>query len=348
MNSWKNILVGSDTSIEKAIEILESEPYKILLVVDDGSKLLGTVTDGDIRRGLIRHISMSSSVNLIMEGHPKTALISDTKDAIQKIMKQYGVLQVPLINEDRIVLGIESVYTPSERKKYNNPVILMAGGYGKRLHPLTLHTPKPLLKVGDKPILQSILENFIGVGFHNFLISTHYKAEQFKERFKNGEDWDVSIEYIHEEEPLGTAGFLGLLPKNFSELPVIIMNGDLLTEVNFEKLLSYHNEMGGVATMCVRRYEFQVPYGVIAGDKHKITEIIEKPIHEFFVNAGIYILNKEVYENIVPKQYINMPNLLQGMIDNGHQVNMFPLHENWLDIGRMEDYKQAQVEVGNN
>jgi NDP-sugar pyrophosphorylase family protein len=210
---------------------------------------------------------------------------------------------------------------------------------------LTLDTPKPLLDVGGKPILQTIIESFISSGFRNFYISTHFKAEMLRNHFGNGDDWNVTIKYVHEDEPLGTAGALGLLPNDLPDVPIIMMNGDLLTMVNYESLLQYHEESGGLATMCVREYDFQVPYGVVSTREHTVLKITEKPIHEFFVNAGIYVLSPELYRSVDGKQYLDMPDLLQREIDAGCQVNMYPIHEYWLDIGRMEDYKDAQKVV---
>ena len=218
----------------------------------------------------------------------------------------------------------------------------MAGGFGTRLQPLTDHSPKPLLTVGNKPILETILDQFIEAGFHNFYISTHYKAEMLREHFGNGSEWNVTINYIHEDKPLGTAGALGLLPDDLPDMPILMMNGDLLTKVNFSELVQFHLENGGEATMCVREYDFQVPYGVITANDHKVASIIEKPTHKFFVNAGIYVLNSEIIKRIDANSYLDMPHMLQEYIDVGGQVNIFPVHEYWLDIGQMEQFEQAQ------
>ena len=229
--------------------------------------------------------------------------------------------------------------------KFHNPVFLMAGGFGKRLHPMTNDTPKPLLKVGDKPILEMILKQFIDAGFHNFYISTHYKAEMIREYFGNGDKWNVSIQYIHEEKPLGTAGALGLLPKDLLELPILVMNGDLLTKVNYKHLLDFHIEQGGEATMCAREYDIQVPYGVVEVEEQRVKSIIEKPVHKFYINAGIYVLNSAKVKSIDGDSYLDMPNLLNKLVsDNDENIGMFPIHEYWLDIGRMDEFQQAQSE----
>jgi NDP-sugar pyrophosphorylase family protein len=193
--------------------------------------------------------------------------------------------------------------------------------------------------------LQTILETFIDAGFHNFYISTHYKEELVRNHFKDGLQWNVSIEYVHEESPLGTGGALGLLPKSIPKLPLIMMNGDLLTKVDYRRLLQYHKESGGIATMCVREYDIQVPYGVIQSDSYRVESVKEKPIHSFFVNAGIYVLEQELYQSVKTQQRLDMPDLIQQHIDKGKDIYMFPIHEYWLDIGRAEDFEKAQLEI---
>jgi NDP-sugar pyrophosphorylase family protein len=252
---------------------------------------------------------------------------------------------MPLLNDDGQVCGLETLGSLSEKPSFDNPVFLMAGGFGKRLHPLTLQTPKPLLKVGNKPILEMILESFIEAGFHNFYISTFYEAEQLKNHFGDGDKWNVSINYIDENHPLGTAGSLGLLPPDLPDHPLIMMNGDLLTRVDYAKLLQYHDESKGDATICVREYDFQVPFGVVKGNGIKVEEIQEKPIYSFFVNAGIYVLEPDFYKNLGNADYLDMPDLLQHRLADGAVINMYPIHEYWLDIGRMEDFKQANLDA---
>jgi NDP-sugar pyrophosphorylase family protein len=220
----------------------------------------------------------------------------------------------------------------------------MAGGFGTRLRPLTDVCPKPLLEIGGKPILETILESFVGSGFRNFYISVHYRADQIKDYFGDGRRWGVLINYVEEHEPLGTAGALGLLPDNLPDLPMIVMNGDILTQIDFSRLLAYHNEHQGIATLCVRQYEYQIPYGVVSMDAQRITGIVEKPIHSCFSNAGIYVLNKSLVQSIAKRQQIDMPQLLNQQILAGELVSMFPVHEYWLDIGRESDFLRAQGE----
>ncbi len=348
MHNWKKTLLKQSATMQEAIEVLNNESLRIVLVVDDEQKLVGTVTDGDIRRALLRHLTMEAVLSEFMFTQPTVASVTDDHNQILLKMQEFDLLQIPIVDEFGKVGGLETLQHLLEKKQYDNPVVLMAGGFGRRLRPLTEHTPKSMLNVGSKPILETILDQFIDAGFYRFFISTHYKAEHLQKHFGDGSDWGVSIEYIHEDEPLGTAGALGLLPKNIPGLPVLLMNGDLLTKVDFQELLSFHVEHGGEATMCVREYVFQVPYGVIQAEEHRITSIVEKPVHKYFINAGIYVLNPSIFKTIDGKSCLDMPHLLSEKISGNKQVNIFPLHEYWLDIGQMEQYEQAQAEIREN
>ena len=225
--------------------------------------------------------------------------------------------------------------------------IILAGGFGRRLHPLTEDTPKPLLKVGSQPILESIIGRFIKAGFHNFYISTYYKAEMIREYFGDGSSLGINIKYVNEEKPLGTAGSIGLLPKNLSKLPIIMMNGDVLTKVNFEHLLNFHREQDSIATMCIREYDVQIPFGVVKIKEQQVENIEEKPIQKFFVNAGIYVFEPELVNKVNPNTHIDMPNLLEKQIKEGRSVSIFPIHEYWLDIGHMKEYESAHDSFSN-
>ena len=284
MHDWRKVILKQTASMQKVIEVLNQEALQIVLVVDEAGQLVGTVTDGDVRRGLIKHLGLDTPVSEFMFSTPTLALIGETKEEMLSKMNRSGVMQIPLVDEKNKVVGLETLQHLLEKKRRDNPVFLMAGGFGRRLQPLTDHTPKPLLTVGNKPILETILDQFIKSGFHDFYISTHYKAEMVRDYFGDGSNWNVSINYIHEEKPLGTAGALGLLPDDLPKVPILMMNGDLLTKVNFSELLQFHHASGGEATMCVREYDFQVPYGVITANDYKIDNIVEKPVHKFFVN----------------------------------------------------------------
>lgn len=344
MKQWEMTCVAPDCSMEEAIATLDRVAVRIVLVVDAKRQLLGTVTDGDVRRALLKRRPLETAVKEIMCSSPKTAGRDWTRERILSVMETYQLLQMPVVDEAGIVIGLETLHGLLNRPQRDNPVFLMAGGFGTRLRPLTHNCPKPLLKVGDKPILELILERFIAAGFHRFFISTHYMPEMIREHFGDGSRWGVSIVYVHEDEPLGTGGALGLLPHEQIDRPLFLMNGDLLTTLNFLNVLEFHESHGGAATMCVREYEYCVPYGVIQSEGHRIRSMVEKPVQKFFINAGIYLLSPELVRSVQPGTRIDMPTLLEREIAAGRDVNMFPVHEYWLDIGRMEDFQRAQHE----
>jgi len=342
MCDWKNILMTLDDSLEYAIKVLHKGGCRIALVVDESKKLLGTITDGDIRRALLKNFTMDAKVSLIMNSNPIKADKSNSRKELLSMMSSRGLIHMPIVDENEKLCRLETMQHLIEDPTYNNPVFIMAGGFGTRLHPLTKETPKPLLKVGDVPILETILSQFISTGFSNFYISVHYKAEMIQDYFKDGSDWGVSIKYIYEKDPLGTAGCIGLVCKDLPDLPIIVINGDILTKVDFEQLLAFHVDNGGDATMCVREYDFQVPYGVISTNKKYITSIVEKPAYKFFVNAGIYVLNPSILDMIKEDGYLDMTRMLELKIEDNGKVVMFPVHEYWMDIGRLDQFEQAQ------
>jgi len=345
MNSWESILISPSLPLQDAISVLNQGGCQIAVVVDPDRRILGTLTDGDVRRALIRQVGLATPVGDVMARQPRTAPAGSTKERVLQLMERHRVLQIPLVDADGRVVGIETLQALLHGRRRDNAVFLMAGGFGTRLQPLTDNCPKPLLNVGDKPILEIIIENFERAGFHRFFISTHYLPEMIRERIGDGSRWDIEIEYVHEEEPLGTGGALGLLPKDRIQEPMFMMNADLLTNLDFNMLLDFHQDHDGVATMCVREHEHRVPYGVIEGDGLRITSMVEKPAYRYFINAGIYVLSPSVLHGVAPGQRIDMPTLLEQQMTQGSAVNMFPVHEYWLDIGRMEDFQRAQYDV---
>ena len=345
MKKWQNVLIQPDLPLEDAIAVLDKGGLRIALIVQNHDKLVGTLTDGDIRRALLRHIPLTAPVRDVMCAKPHVADVDWSKDKILSVMEDLELLQIPLLDSEGRVVGLETLHGLMERRTVENPVFLMAGGFGTRLKPLTNECPKPLLKVGDKPILELILESLAKAGFYRFFISTHYLPEMIREHFGDGSQWGVEIEYVHEEEPLGTGGALGLLPKEKIDCPLIMMNGDLLTTVNYRGLLDFHLEHDSIATMCVREYEHRVPYGVVQTDGTYIQSMEEKPVQKCFINAGIYVVSPELVGCVEPGERIDMPSLLEKQIDLAKNVAMFPVHEYWLDIGKMDDFKKAQEEV---
>jgi len=341
-HNWKNILVSPLSNIQDVLKIIDSEALQLALVVDLDNRLLGTVTDGDIRRALINNLPLSHPISEIMFTTPTVVDPSISRAQILELMNVKQLHSIPIL-DDGIVVGLETFNQAIQRSKHDNPVFLMAGGFGTRLRPLTDNCPKPLLKVGNRPILETVLLRFIKSGFHDFYISTHYLPEMIQEYFGDGSKWGVSINYVHEEKPLGTGGSLGLLPKNLPELPVIMMNADVLTKVDLEALLAFHNENNANATMCVREYEYQVPFGVIESEGYNIKSMVEKPVQRFHVNAGIYVIAREIIDSVNENEVVDMPTLLEKHLDS--KVLMFPFYEYWLDIGRMADFNRAQIDI---
>lgn len=341
ISDWKLISIDFNATLKDALKVIDVSANRLVLVIDSNDKLLGTLSDGDIRRALINGQSLSSEIYLVMNRSPKVIYSNQIELDPVRIMNEHDLLVIPVVEKDYRLIGYYSHKEFIKKPKYDNWVFIMAGGFGKRLIPYTNDCPKPLLKVGKKPIIQTILESLIKHGFHKFYVSVHYKAEMVKEFLGDGSQWNVHIHYIEEVSPLGTGGALGLIP-NVDNLPLLMMNGDLLTKVNFSDLLNFHTSEAADITMCVREYDFQVPYGVVETNGSKITSIIEKPVHSFYVNAGIYVINPKIVSTVSGDSYLDMPNLIQNVIISNGDVSCFPIHEYWLDIGNPDDYHKAQ------
>lgn len=347
-NHWEKTLISPDSTIKHALEIIDTQAMRVAIVVADDNKLIGVVSDGDIRRGLLKDLSLNDTISHVMNTSPTTISKDLSRSERISLMEAKAILALPIIDNDGKVIGLETLHGALLQPKHENPVFIMAGGFGTRLKPLTDSCPKPMLKVGGKPILETLIKSFIKAGFVNFYISTHFMPEQIENYFGDGKALGVHITYVFEDEPLGTGGALGLLPKDLPEdLPLIMINGDVLTTVDFQRLLDFHVEHNADATMCVREYDYQVPYGVINGEGNKITSMVEKPIQRFFVNAGIYVVSSKVFKSVTENQRIDMPTLLEQHMNVRQNILMFPIHEYWLDIGRMDDFNRAQIDIHN-
>ena len=341
---WRTTLIKPDRSLREAIGVIDKSGLQIALVTSDDSQLLGTVTDGDVRRGLLAGIGLEDPVSNVMNSTPTVANLNQTPQDILSVMKTKQLRQIPVVDTDQCVVGMEVIDSLLQCPRRDNPVILLAGGLGSRLMPLTENCPKPLLKVGDKPILERIIENFKAFGFHRFYLSVNYMAEMIEEYFGDGSQWEVEIDYLRERKRLGTAGAISLLPDK-PELPFVVMNGDLLTKINFSHLLDFHDNHAPMGTMCVREYQFQVPFGVVKLDRHRLRGIDEKPVQRFFVNAGIYVLEPDVLNYVPNEDYLDMPTLFEDLLKNQHETAVFPIREYWLDIGRKDDFERANADI---
>lgn len=344
MKDWKDTLVSPSMPLKAAIATMETSALRVVIVVDEQRRPLGTLTDGDVRRALLKQVAMDVPVGEVMCRSPVLARHDWSREQALAVMEAKQILHLPIVDSEGRIVGLDTLHGLVGQRRLDNPIFLMAGGLGRRLHPLTIDCPKPMLHIGGKPILEVILKSFADQGFHRFYICTHYMPETIRAHFENGSKWGVSVSYVHEDRPLGTGGGVGLLPRNEVDHPVIVMNCDLLTTLNYKRLLDFHSASGGVATMCVRELEHQIPYGVVTSDGQRVREIDEKPIHKYFVNAGVYVLSTELVHSIEPMRRIDMTEILQNSIHTGHAVAMFPIQEYWLDIGRMDDYRRAQAE----
>lgn len=347
MPPWRKSIIGSEAVLSDAIGAINDGGFDIALVADGDGRLLGTITDGDVRRGLLRGLDMGAPVAEIMNAKPMTAAPNAARPQLLKTMRQAMLRQIPLLDGGGRVVGLvhmRDLTSPVAAR--DNWIVLMAGGLGERLRPLTEDTPKPLLNVGDKPLLETILESFVAQKFRRFYISVNYMADAIKRHFGDGSRWNVDIRYLEEDRRLGTAGALRLMP-TLPKNPLIVMNGDLIAQINFQDLLDYHDQQKSRATMCVRQYDFQVPFGVVGIDGNRIRAIDEKPVHRFLVNAGIYVLDPDLIDLIPESEYFDMTDLFARVVADKHGTAAFPIHEYWLDIGRNEDLDRANIDLAN-
>lgn len=343
MKDWKRTLISEHTSIREAIKVIDEGALQIALVVDENLRLLGTITDGDVRRGILKGIALEEPASRIMNANPRVAKAEQSRDEILKLLRQKLLHQIPVLNQEGCLVGLEVIEDLLRPQIRDNRVVIMAGGLGSRLGSLTNDCPKPMLHVGGKPILETIIEKFLEFGFQKFTVAVNYKAEMIMDHFGDGSKHGCNIEYLHENQPLGTAGALSLLP-TLPTAPILVINGDVLTKVDYNHLLSFHHQHKAKATMCVREYAIQVPYGVVVVDDHRFVSIEEKPAHKFFINAGIYVLDPNALAMLTPGKHCDMPSLLNWVAQDRQETAVFPVREYWLDLGQIEDFNRARGE----
>ncbi len=340
MDDWCTVLVKEHTPIIDAVKVIDQGGIGTVVVVDDTNRLQGIVTDGDVRRSILHDVSMCNPVSSIMSVNPKIAKVGDSKKHILALMRSFSLQHIPIVDEQERIVGLEVLNRLVKPQQRDNWVVIMAGGLGTRLKPLTDDCPKPLLRIESKPVLEIILERLMEYGFHNFLFSINYRGQMIQDYFANGEQWGANIQYLEETKTLGTAGPLSLL-KEKPNLPMIVMNGDIMTRMNFHHLLEFHYQQGVYGTICVREFQYTVPYGVVNIENNQLVSMEEKPTHFHHVNAGVYVFEPEVLDLITPDQCLDMPDLIQQMLNQQMPTAAFPLSEYWLDIGRHEDFQRA-------
>jgi dTDP-glucose pyrophosphorylase len=340
MKNWEKVLVGPGTSLRDALIKIDQAGTQMALVVDAHRRLLGTLSDGDVRRGLIKGLALADRVEQAMFTTPTTVQAGESREAIRTLLKRLGLHQVPIIDADRKVLGLEIVddfFVPEVR---DNWVVVMAGGLGTRLKELTQTVPKPMLAVGDRPLLETIIRTYIDQGFRRFYLAVNYKAELIESHFGDGQAFGADIRYLREDKRMGTAGALSLLPERPAS-PLLVTNGDVLVKLDHMEMLDAHIAARATATMAVREFEFQIPYGVVREEGGTIQRIEEKPVHRALVSAGMYVLSPEVLDLVPAGTFLDMPTLFGEVIARDMRTRCHPVHGYWVDVGRMADYEKA-------
>lgn len=345
MKNWKEALITEDATVRDAMRTLNQSSLRVVLVVQEGNKLLGTVTDGDIRRGLLKDVNMGDKVTSVTNLKPVTINPQVSKREALNMLEDLDLLALPVVDNNGYLIELYILSNLLIAEPKENPVFLMAGGFGTRLKPLTDNCPKPMLPVGEKPLLEHQLNQLTRQGFRNFYISTHYMPEVIKEHFGDGSDRGISITYVHENEPLGTGGALGLLPDSLPELPLIMMNGDVLTDLDFSELLDTYDESGCDSILCTRELEHNVPYGVVETAKNTVKAMVEKPTYRYEINTGIYLLSHKCVRSVRKNELLDMPCLLKRRMDEGLELNSYVHRGYWLDIGHHADYQKAQTDI---
>lgn len=352
--NWRDVTVGPSATLAETIECIDRSGLQVALVAGQDGALLGMVTDGDIRRAILRGCRLSEAIGTVMNAAPHALPAGTPRAEVLSFMRRHKFHQVPLVDGQGRLAGLELLDRLIGAAELPNSVVVMAGGRGTRLRPLTEDCPKPMLPVGGKPILEHILEAFIEEGFRKFFFSVNYMAETITAHFGSGEAWGARIEYLRESNPLGTAGSLTLLSER-PRHPLVVMNGDLLTKVSFASMLEFHERHGGLATMAVREYDLEIPYGVVTVDNGevlgfdenvggRIVRIDEKPVQRFFVNAGIYVLSPESFDHLPTETPFDMPMLFDRLRQAGATM-AFPLRDYWVDVGRHDELEMAKDDL---
>lgn len=333
------LVISPDVTVREALMRIDSGGKQLVLVVQAG-RFVGLVTDGDVRRGLLRGVGLDDPVTEVLNDHPATVRPTADQSEIERLKALLGVRHIPVVDESGTLVDLVG---PDEHVavKLSTPVVLMAGGAGKRLYPLTKDVPKPLLPVGDVPMIEVILRRLRAQGFHRIYVSVNYLGHLIEEHLGDGSALDLEIDYLHESMPLGTAGALAQLEGRIAEA-FIVMNSDLLTDVDLRQMLSFHRRVARGGTVGVREYTFDIPFGVVRMSGEAVHSLAEKPQHRELISAGISVLDPVALSLLARDEYCDMPTLLAKLIDNGHSVGAFQIYEDWIDIGRPEDLDRAR------
>ena len=338
-NNWQKAVLTRSASIKDAIMNLSASSMHIILIIDTNNELLGVVNDGDIRRGILKGLTVGDNITEIINTNPLVLDKDATLDSIIQIMNLHQIIVIPVINQNKQVLGLYLLNELMVKEKRLNKIIIMAGGKGERLLPKTKDCPKPLLPVNGKPMLEQIILKARDEGFYNFIISINYLGSMIKEYFGDGSNWGIKIEYINENLPLGTAGAISLMNEK-PNLPVIVTNADIVSDVTYGSMLQFHNQhQDAYATMAVRLHEIKNPFGVVTINGVDIVGFEEKPTLRSNVNAGVYILDPKALDFLEKNQYCDMPSLFNLLQKNKLRTIVYPIYEAWNDIGHLEEYR---------
>lgn len=343
LTDLKKMIVGPEATLRAVMEVIDSGARQIALVTDADGVLIATVTDGDVRRGILRGLSMEAPVAEVMHRNPTTLLKGASAASAQRLMRERSLHHIPVVDPSGHLVALALRDAPERAEPRTTPVVLMAGGLGMRLRPLTETLPKPMIHVGDRPLLERIVTRFKDQGFSRFTLSLNYLGQVIRDHFGDGSALGVRIDYVEETRRMGTGGALSLLPHRPAE-SFVVMNGDILTTTSFGAMMDFHAESGSAATICAREFSMQVPYGVLNTEGTMLVSMAEKPVHKFLVNAGIYALSPLVFDHLRPDELLDMPDLIERVKTAGHKVSVFPVREYWMDIGRIEDLDRARDE----
>jgi dTDP-glucose pyrophosphorylase len=347
VNNLGDVLVGASATLRETLECITKSGKQLALVVDAGGRLLGLATDGDLRKAILRGLSLEAAVDQAMNSAPMVAPPGLSTTAAVAVMRRRGIRQLPLVDDaGRVVdlLFLDDLLAPAPLP---NAAMIMAGGEGKRLRPLTESTPKPLLRVGGKPLLEIMIERLRGAGIDRVLLALHYKRQMIEEHFGDGARCGVTIKYHYEDTPRGTAGSLHEARRypGFTDHPLLVLNADILTKCDFREMLTFHARNRAHMTVGTVPYTVDLPYGILELDGARLAAVKEKPSLDFVINSGIYVVEPSVLEAMGAGAVLDMPELIAGVMSRGQHVVAFPIREYWLDVGRLDDFHKAERDV---
>ena len=339
--TFKNLCCSNLSNVRQCIEIIDNGQVGYAFVLNETEQLVGIVTDGDVRRALLRGVQLQDLVTEVMNRDFKWAASPAEMHESKAFLRRKGLRYLPELDDEGRIVSIISNDELAVPYSEDCSVVIMAGGRGVRLGDLTKKCPKPMIEVNGRPIIDTVLQQCVDAGFREFYLSVNYLKDQIKDYFGNGNNRGISIQYIEEKEPLGTVGSLSLLPKA-AKKPIFVLNADIVTKVDFGQILQFHRETGGRATACVSKKQVTVPFGVVEFSETRLLSVSEKPSFDYFALSGIYVLENEIVDLIEPKKRTDMPELLQAGIQSGAEVNIFPIHEYWLDVGLPQNLEEAR------